>query len=353
MFGDAANRAGGADRARLRSVSSGPGSIILELRGASTRAAGSETALRDIDSLGSRRGNRRRGRRFRQRPEGAGRPDPRPSVPRPRGEAVPGRRRHGVVDRPHAEERGRLRSRGPAGHGCRPGMMSVRENLVLGTGRRYAHGAGGGLAAPRCGHGRTRSRGSDFPLPALSGPHPRPVRRESPAGGRSRARWRTIRGWSSPCTRRAAWTSGAPPRCEICFEGPARSGAGVLLISEDLEELAEMSDRLLVMYGGAHRRRVRARRMERGGRRPLDDGFEPRGRGRSMSALEGTTAAVRRVVVPHAAPPSATSSSSSSRWRSSRVILLAAGKDPFKAYADTFSLHACQRLRILGARWCA
>jgi len=29
------------------------------------------------------------------------------------------------------------------------------------------------------------------------------------------------------------------------------SGAGVLLISEDLEELAEMSDRLLVMYGGS------------------------------------------------------------------------------------------------------
>ena len=29
------------------------------------------------------------------------------------------------------------------------------------------------------------------------------------------------------------------------------SGSGVLLISEDLEELAEMSDRLLVMYGGA------------------------------------------------------------------------------------------------------
>jgi simple sugar transport system ATP-binding protein len=29
------------------------------------------------------------------------------------------------------------------------------------------------------------------------------------------------------------------------------SGTGVLLISEDLEELFEMSDRLLVMYGGA------------------------------------------------------------------------------------------------------
>lgn len=29
------------------------------------------------------------------------------------------------------------------------------------------------------------------------------------------------------------------------------SQSGVLLISEDLEELAEMSDRLLVMYGGA------------------------------------------------------------------------------------------------------
>ena len=29
------------------------------------------------------------------------------------------------------------------------------------------------------------------------------------------------------------------------------AGSGVLLISEDLEELAEMADRLLVLYGGA------------------------------------------------------------------------------------------------------
>ena len=46
------------------------------------------------------------------------------------------------------------------------------------------------------------------------------------------------------------WTSPPPISSARSLKGLRDSGAGVLLVSSDLDELFELSDRLLVMYGG-------------------------------------------------------------------------------------------------------
>ena len=103
----------------------------------------------------------------------------------------------------------------------------------------------------------------------------------------------------------------------------------MLLISEDLEELVEMSDRLLVMYEGAV-----VGEFPRGAWEPEPVGHLMTGSGRQPVPAERNAAARRfpRVV------------GETGRYAGIALVVLAvfggillvAGKDPLKAYADTF-----------------
>ena len=56
----------------------------------------------------------------------------------------------------------------------------------------------------------------------------------------------------------------------------AATASAILLISEDLDELRALADRILVMYEGARRRRARRARRATVERARLPDGRRPR-----------------------------------------------------------------------------
>jgi simple sugar transport system ATP-binding protein len=248
MFGERpVDSASGASGARQRAAGR-TGRKLLELRRASARAAGSETALKGIDLTIN---------------EG--------EIVGVAGVSGNGQKELGDLIlglRPTSEGRkliggndatrwsiGKIRESGvafipedPLSMAAVPGM-SVRENLALGTGRRYARGAAvdwQGLESDMSGSFRRL----EFAVPTLDLP---------------------IRGLSGGNLQRAviAREMAHEPRLIVALY-PTRgldvrsalsvrdllmkvrnSGSGVLLISEDLEELFEMSDRLVVIYGGA------------------------------------------------------------------------------------------------------
>ena len=76
------------------------------------------------------------------------------------------------------------------------------------------------------------------------------VRRQPPAADpRPRDRVRS-RGCWSPSSRRAASTSARSRRSTGCSSSDARAGAAILLISEELDEILALADRVDVMYEG-------------------------------------------------------------------------------------------------------
>jgi len=129
-----------------------------------------------------------------------------------------------------------------------PGM-SIRENLVLGTGRRYWKG-------PRIDWRKLEAAmGASFE--ALAFPIPR---LEPPIGALSGGNLQRVviarEMAHGPKLVVALYpTRGLDVRSASSVRDLLRrardGGSGILLISEDLEELADMSDRLLVLYGGA------------------------------------------------------------------------------------------------------
>jgi simple sugar transport system ATP-binding protein len=130
-----------------------------------------------------------------------------------------------------------------------PGM-SVRENLALGTGRRYARGVTVdwlGLESAMAGSFRRFG----FPVPGLHAP----IR--SLSGGNLQRAVLARELAHDPRLIIALYpTRGLDVMSAVAVRkllGAVRDSgtSGVLLISEDLEELFEMSDRLIVMYGGA------------------------------------------------------------------------------------------------------
>ena len=129
-----------------------------------------------------------------------------------------------------------------------PGM-SVRENLVLGTGRHYWKGAAVDWHRLEADMGGSFQR-LEFPIPPLSPP----IRALS--GGNLQRVVIAREMAKEPKLIVALYpTRGLDVRSAVSVRSLLRrardSGNGVLLISEDLEELSEMSDRLLVMYDGA------------------------------------------------------------------------------------------------------
>ncbi len=255
MFGEHADQAHGSDGAGTSGV--GPavvratardGKPLLELRGARTRAAGSETALRDIDLViregeivgvagVSGNGQKELGDLIlglRSPSRGAkliGGKDA-------SGWSIARVRESGVAFVPEDP----LAMAAVAG-------MSVRENLTLGTGRRYARGAT--VDWRRLESDMTGSfRRLGFPVPGLSAPI------HSLSGGNLQRAVVAREMAHDPRLIIALYpTRGLDVMSAVAVRrllGAARdSGSGILLISEDLEELFEMSDRILVMFGGS------------------------------------------------------------------------------------------------------
>jgi general nucleoside transport system ATP-binding protein len=225
------------------------GAALLELRGACTRAAGSETALREIDLVVregeivgvagvSGNGQKELGDLIlglRSPSRGAkmfrGADASRWSIARMRGS--------GVAFVPED----------PLGMAA-VATMSLRENLSLGTGPRYARGA-----VVDWHQVETDMAGSyqrlGFTMPGLDAP----IR--SLSGGNLQRAVVARELAHDPRLIIALYpTRGLDVMSVLAVRGLLRAVSdagttGVLLISEDLEELAEMSDRLLVMFGGA------------------------------------------------------------------------------------------------------
>ncbi len=221
---------------------------LLELRGAGTRATGGETALRGID-LVVREG------------ETVGVAGVSGNGQKELSDLIQGLRplRRGVKRLFGRQASGwtirRIRQNGvafvpedPLAMAAVPGM-SVRENLVLGTGQRYAKGVG--IDWPRLeADMRACFQRLGFQFPELDSP----IR--SLSGGNLQKviiarelahRPRLIIALYP--TRGLDVRSAAAVRELLC--AARDSGGGVLLISEDVEELFQMSDRLVVMFGGA------------------------------------------------------------------------------------------------------
>ena len=223
------------------------GPPILELHGAAAPAVGSETALRDLDlAVGvgeivgvagvSGSGQKELGDLILGlRPLAAGRKTF-------RGEDAS---RWSI---------GRMRAAGtafvpedPLAMAAVPGL-SVRENLALGTGRRYFKGPR--LDWPAMEAAMAASFGTmGFPVPRLDPPI------AALSGGNLQRAVLARELAHDPHLIIALYpTRGLDVRSARAVRdllGRVRAeGGGVLLISEDLDELAELSDRLLVLYAG-------------------------------------------------------------------------------------------------------
>jgi ABC-type uncharacterized transport system ATPase subunit len=222
--------------------------VLLELQAAATRAAGSETALRGINLRIAEQ-------------EIVGVAGVSGSGQKELGDLILGLRPLAAGKKlllgkdASGWSIGRIREAGVAfvpedclAMAAVPGML-VRENLVLGTGRRYHKGA---AIDWRFLESRMADsfRALDFPFPRLHGPM------GGLSGGNLQRAVIAREMAHGPKLVVALYpTRGLDVRSAISVRELLRrtssSGAGVLLISEDLEELAELSDRLLVMYGGA------------------------------------------------------------------------------------------------------
>ncbi|HTV37960.1 MAG TPA: ABC transporter ATP-binding protein [Xanthobacteraceae bacterium] len=132
--------------------------------------------------------------------------------------------------------------------GCAPGL-SVRENLALGSGRRYR--AGLGLDWQKLDSDMRQSFARlNFPRPSFD------VRAAALSGGNLQRVILARELAHEPKLIVALYpTRGLDARSAAALRVLMRDardrGAGVLVVSEEFDELFELSDRLLVLYGGA------------------------------------------------------------------------------------------------------
>ena len=159
------------------------------------------------------------------------------------------------------------------GHGAAP-RMKLSENLLLSrhkTDRKVFLGAGGmvrsrrhrrGLAAHHRGHGRAQERASTPRRPRLSGGNLQKF-----IIGRELDRQPSVMVVNQP-----TWgvDAGAAARIRQALIELARSGSAVLVISQDLDELFEISDAIAVMHNGELSKPLPRRRGDVREDRPAD-----------------------------------------------------------------------------------
>ncbi|HTT14067.1 MAG TPA: ABC transporter ATP-binding protein [Burkholderiaceae bacterium] len=245
MFGERPAHAPGLERPVARPIGAAP---IFELRAASSPVSGREIALRNLDvSVGAG--------------EIVGVAGVSGSGQKELGDLALGLRPLATGTKTFRGEDvsswsiARMREAGLAfipedalGMAAIPGM-SVRENLSLGAGRRYHRGVG--LDWQRLESTmKTSFEALSFPVPPLNLPV------ATLSGGnvqrvvlaREMAHEPRLVVALYP-TRGLDFRSAAAVRALL--RGACDRGGGVLLISEDLDELEEMADRLLVLFAGA------------------------------------------------------------------------------------------------------
>jgi simple sugar transport system ATP-binding protein len=136
----------------------------------------------------------------------------------------------------------------PLALACVPGL-TVRENLALGSGRRYAAGLGVDWQRLDADMQKSFAR-MGFPRPNFA------ARAATLSGGNLQRLVLTRELAHQPRLIVALYpTRGLDARSTMAVRGLLRDardrGAAVLMISEDLDELFEVSDRLLVLFHGA------------------------------------------------------------------------------------------------------
>ena len=257
-------RAGPASRSPSRRRPAAP---LVSLRRVSVRVAGRHRSDRRRPRAQGRRDRGAR-RRVRQRPEHARRS--------PRGPSAAHRRRdrHAANDEkvrldPRARRRGRHRPhpRGPATPGPRRRheRRGERDRRALSPTRlqpRRLPRLAGCPSLRRDHHSRLRRE-----VPAPGRRRPAAVRAATCRSCCSAASSPPTRASSSPTSRPAASTS-APSATSTRLLDARRAGAAILLISEDLDEIMSLADRIAVIYRGrispplprAARHRARPRR---------------------------------------------------------------------------------------------
>ncbi|MFZ3321555.1 MAG: ABC transporter ATP-binding protein [Usitatibacter sp.] len=244
MFGDRFSRGSAQDPRASGGDAAAP---VLHLRGASSRSVGAEIALKSIDlTVGSG--------------EIVGIAGVSGSGQKELGDLLLGLRPLVAGTKSFGSEDAtswsiaRMRESGVAfipedalAMAAVPGM-SVRENLSLGTGRRYHKGAG--LDRRRLQETMENSfRALEFPVPPLDVPI------AALSGGNVQRTVIARELAHDPKLVIAMYpTQGLDVRSAASVRELLRracgQGAGVLLISEDLDELDEMADRLLVLFSG-------------------------------------------------------------------------------------------------------
>jgi general nucleoside transport system ATP-binding protein len=135
----------------------------------------------------------------------------------------------------------------PAAHACVPGL-TVRDNLALGMGRRYYAGWGTNWQELEADMRQSFAR-LKFPPPAFN------VRAAALSGGNLQRVILARELAHEPKLIVALYpTRGLDARSAMTLRALLREaryrGAGVLIVSEDLDELFELSDRLLVLFHG-------------------------------------------------------------------------------------------------------
>ena len=147
--------------------------------------------------------------------------------------------------------RRRARPRGPARNGAR--SEPERHEQRRSSRRTEAARCRAGRSSRCDGCARRRSaiiRRYDVKTPGPGDAGAQPLRRQPPeARPRARVR-RTTRSSSSSPSRRAASTSARSRRCTRTSATRRPKGVAILLMSEDLDEIRALADRILVMYEG-------------------------------------------------------------------------------------------------------
>ncbi len=211
----------------------------------------------------------------------------------------------------------------PLALACVPGL-TVRENLVLGTGRRYR--ARLGLDWQRLDSDMGRS----FAQLAFPRPPFRP-RAATLSGGNLQRLVLAREMAHEPRLIVALFpTRGLDARSTLTLHSLLRAardgGAAVVIVSEDIDELFALSDRLVVLYRGAIAGEFGPENFRAEAVGPPMVGVSP---------MQRDTAALCRLASARTATASRFALAAVIAFGVFAALLIAAGKDPFKAYLDT------------------